>query len=284
MGCCGDEDDDVFKQLNPNQHDSSSSSTENPISAFHNSSMGSITTFVGSSASGTHDVDIISPMNSNFFALTCRDILRTIFERLPVTDLARAACVCRFWNSVASDREIQTRAFISPWKLKDVIGNPSSGSFWRDNSLGRFAISHHILRGDTVASLAVKYSVQVMDIKRLNNMLSDHGIYSRERLLIPLSKPDHLCNRTCYIEFDVYAKREVAVVYLEGGPDGKLSCLMNRRTTKRGNRRVIDSLKRSMRVDDGTAEYYLSISNGDPRAALAEFSEDLRWEERAILS
>ncbi|XP_042511974.1 F-box protein At1g55000 [Macadamia integrifolia] len=289
MGCCGD-DDGIYKQQlipNPNQHDSSSYCfTQNSMSALRNPSMGTPTNLAGSSASSSSkDVDVISPMNSNFFALTCRDILRSIFERLPVTDLARAACVCRFWNLVASDREIQTRAFISPWKLKDVIGKPSSGSFWRDNSLGRFAISHHILRGDTVASLAVKYSVQVMDIKRLNNMLSDHGIYSRERLLIPLSKPDHLCNRTCYIEFDVYAKREVAVVYLEGGPDGKNSCLMNRSTTtKRGNRRVIDSLKRSMRVDDGTAEYYLSISNGDPRAALAEFSEDLRWEDREIPS
>ncbi|KAJ4957063.1 hypothetical protein NE237_013846 [Protea cynaroides] len=274
MGCCGEDDDDFFKQLisNPNHHDCSSGSTQNLISTPQNLQNPSM------------DVDVISPMNSNFSALSCRDTLRAIFECLPVTDLARAACVCRFWNSVASDREIQTKAFMSPWKLKDVIGNPSSGSFWRDNSLGRFAISHHILRRDTVASLAVKYSVQLMDIKRLNNMMSDHGIYSRERLLIPLSIPDILCNRTCYVEFDSYAKREVAVLYLEGGPDGKLSSLMNRTSTKRSNRRVIDSLKRSMRVDDVTAEYYLSISNGDPRAALAEFSEDLSWEQRTILS
>jgi hypothetical protein len=54
-----------------------------------------------------------------------------------------------------------TRAFLAPWKLKDVVGNPLSRSFWRDNSLAKFAISHHIMRGDSVASLAVKYSVQV---------------------------------------------------------------------------------------------------------------------------
>lgn len=104
---------------------------------------------------------IISPMNSNFPALLSRDTLWTILEKLPLVDLARAACVCRIWNSVASDREIQIRAFKSPWKIRDVAGNPSSGSFWRDNSISKFAISHHIRRGDTVAGLAVKYSVQV---------------------------------------------------------------------------------------------------------------------------
>lgn len=62
-----------------------------------------------------------------------------------------------------------------------------------------------------------------MDIKRLNNMMSDHGIYSRERLLIPISKPELLMNGTCYIELDTYAKREVAVLYLDGGPAGSFA-------------------------------------------------------------
>lgn len=119
-----------------------------------------------------------------------------------------------------------------------------------------------------------------MDIKRLNNMMSEHGIYSRERLLIPVSNPKMLVDSICYIEVDAHAKREVAVLYLEGGPDRNLNSLLNRLTTERGKRRVIDSLKRSMHVDDGTAQYYLSLSNGDPRAALTQFSEDLSWERQ----
>ncbi|KAM1059466.1 hypothetical protein TB1_023521 [Malus domestica] len=63
------------------------------------------------------------------------------------------------WSSVASDQEIVAKAFKVPWNLKEVIGKPASSSFWRDNSIGKFAISHRIVRGDTVASLAVKYSV-----------------------------------------------------------------------------------------------------------------------------
>ncbi|XP_065853353.1 F-box protein At1g55000 [Euphorbia lathyris] len=219
-------------------------------------------------------------MDSQFSALTCSDTLRLIFEKLPVPDLARASCVCSVWNAVASDAEIVRSAFMRPWELKEVVGKPVSGSFWRDNSIGKFAISHKIVRGDTVARLAVKYSVQVIDIKRLNNMMSDHGINSRERLLVPVSKPDLLTNGICYIELDTHAKREVAVLYLEGVPDGKYSSLSSKVTSDHGKRRILESLKRSMRVDDGTAEYYLSISNGDPRAALTEYSSDLRWERQ----
>ncbi|KAI4301788.1 hypothetical protein L6164_035033 [Bauhinia variegata] len=121
-----------------------------------------------------------------------------------------------------------------------------------------------------------------MDIKRLNNMISDHGIYSRERLLIPVSNPSVLINRTCYVELDIHAKREVAVLYPDDIPDTSTSsgCLSNRISSQEGKKRVIDSLKRSMQVDDETAQYYWSVSNGDPRAALSEFSEDLRWERR----
>ncbi|KAK9756720.1 hypothetical protein RND81_01G116600 [Saponaria officinalis] len=227
----------------------------------------------------------ISPMNSNFAALVCRDTLRIIFEKLSVSDIARSACVCRIWCDVASEREIQTTSFKAPWKLKDVVGEPNSGSFWRDNRLSKFAISHRIIRGDSVASLAVKYSVQVMDVKRLNNMMSDHGIYSRERLLIPVNNPDILIDRTCYIELDLYAKREVAVLYLEGAPDRKNRCCSSSKVTSdEGKKRVFESIRRSMQVDDGTALYYLSVSNGDPRAALSEFSEDVKWERQAGLA
>jgi len=143
MGCCCDEDDgDIFRQLINSNFSSSSSSTA--------------TVTVTTTAT-----TVISPMNSHFPALSSTDILRLIFQNLPIPDLARASCVCRLWNSVASQREMLTRAFVAPWKLNDVIGDPLSGSFWRDNSLAKFAISHHIWRGDTVASLAVKYSVQV---------------------------------------------------------------------------------------------------------------------------
>ncbi|XP_020210426.1 F-box protein At1g55000 [Cajanus cajan] len=254
--CCHEDDADIFRHL-------------------INSS------FPSSAAAAAATSTVISPMNSHFWPLSSTDILRIIFHNLPVPDLARASCVCRLWNSVASHRDMLTAAFAAPWKLKAVLGDPLSRSFWRDNSLAKFAISHRIARGDTVASLAVKYSVQVMDIKRLNNMMSDHGIYSRERLLIPISNPDILFNRTCFIELDAYAKREVAVLYPDDVPDRRTTYVSNRIFSEESNKKVVDSLKRSMQVDNETAQYYWSLANGDPRAAFAEFSADLKWDRQA---
>lgn len=216
--------------------------------------------------------------NPDSWCSLSKDVWRSILERLSAAELSRAACVCLMWNSIASESQVQINAFKAPWKLKEVVGRPSSGSFWHDNSLGRFAISHKLKRSDTMAGLAVKYQVHVTDIRRLNNMMSDHGIYSRERLLIPVIQPEILVNQTCYIELDIYAKREVAVLYLEGAPDGKSSYLTNS-VPEKTKRRLLDSMKRSLQADDGTVEYYLSISNGNLRTAFAQFSHDLRWEE-----
>ncbi|KAJ6775512.1 hypothetical protein OIU79_018639 [Salix purpurea] len=109
----------------------------------------------------------------------------------------------KLWRDMTSDDAIVRPAFMEQWKLKEIVGKPVSGSFWRENVIRRFAISHKIVRGDSGTSLAKKYSVQVMDVKRLNNIMSDHGIYSRES-----HKWDML-----------HAKGEVLVLYPEGKPD-----------------------------------------------------------------
>lgn len=143
MGCCGDDED---AEVPP------------PLMAPPSDLLEPL----NSKTSPSSATDItISPINSNFSALLCKDTLCTILEKLSISDLARAACVCRLWCSVASDREMQIRAFMSPWKLRDIIGKPSSSGFWRDNSLMKFAVSHRLTRRDSIASLAVKYSVQV---------------------------------------------------------------------------------------------------------------------------
>ncbi|PIN14947.1 hypothetical protein CDL12_12422 [Handroanthus impetiginosus] len=147
MGCCGD-DDEEQPPLTPV---APPSDLLEPLNFHRDQSV----------AFSPADITI-SPMNSNFSALLCRDTLRTILEKLSLSDLARAACVSRLWRSVASDKGMQIRAFMSPWKLRNVVGNPSSASFWRDNSLSKFAISHRLSRGDSITSLAVKYSVQVV--------------------------------------------------------------------------------------------------------------------------
>lgn len=82
---------------------------------------------------------------------------------------------------------------------------------------------------------------------------------------------------------DAIAQREVAVLYLDGLPMthqlyGKMTNEQQGMSSVQVKKRVLHSLSRSMMVDDETAQYYLTISNGDPRAALTEFAEDIRWE------
>lgn len=123
---------------------------------------------------------------------------------------------------------------------------------------------------------------QVPEIRRVNNMMSDHGIHSRERLLIPISQPEVLVGQTCFIEVDVFAKREVGVVYLDGSkPDRKEATRAAEKAQHRLKKEVMESLKRSLKVDDSTAQYYFSLDDGDLRGALQEFTEDLQWERAA---
>jgi hypothetical protein len=51
--------------------------------------------------------------------------------------------------------------FKEVWKLKDVLGSPSSTGFWDDADIHVFAFSHVLQSWDTLESLVVKYCVQV---------------------------------------------------------------------------------------------------------------------------
>lgn len=124
------------------------------------------------------------------------------------------------------------------------------------------------------------------DILRLNNMMTEHAIHSRKRLLIPVARAELLEGHTCFIETDMFAKREVAVVYLEGARDAHHTrvSLLHTDLCRAGHDRltkgVLHSLKRSLRVDDEVARAYLLLSGGDVRAAYQQFSEDVKWERR----
>eukprot|EP01025_Chloroclados_australasicus_P000183 TRINITY_DN1008_c0_g1_i1.p1 TRINITY_DN1008_c0_g1~~TRINITY_DN1008_c0_g1_i1.p1 ORF type:complete len:398 (-),score=29.10 TRINITY_DN1008_c0_g1_i1:641-1699(-) len=46
-------------------------------------------------------------------------------------------------------------------------------------------IFHKVQKHDTVMSLAIKYNVSVLDLRRANNLLSDQSMYAKDKLLIP---------------------------------------------------------------------------------------------------
>lgn len=47
-------------------------------------------------------------------------------------------------------------------------------------------LEHEVSRMDTLAGIAIKYGVQISDIKRSNGLVSDSQMYARKALLIPL--------------------------------------------------------------------------------------------------
>ena len=47
-------------------------------------------------------------------------------------------------------------------------------------------IEHHISKFDTLAGIAIKYGVEVTDIKRMNSLVTDHQIFALKTVQIPL--------------------------------------------------------------------------------------------------
>lgn len=146
------------------------------------------------------------------------DLMRSIFERLPMCSILRAGAVCRKWHKHAHNPELWAASFVRKWELDSISSSdfsPVSTSFWASKD-PFFVLPHAVSGTDTVAGLAVRYNVQVMELRRVNNMMSDHGIYSRSRLLIPIppsSRAQLLKGMKCMVELDPYARREVVVVY-----------------------------------------------------------------------
>lgn len=62
----------------------------------------------------------------------------------------------------------------------DVDAAPDSGSG------GLNCIEHHVSKMDTLAGVAIKYGVEVADIKRMNGLATDLQMFALKKLLIPL--------------------------------------------------------------------------------------------------
>ncbi|XP_004966551.1 uncharacterized protein LOC101760139 [Setaria italica] len=51
---------------------------------------------------------------------------------------------------------------------------------------GHHCLEHEVSRMDTLAGIAIKYGVEISDIKRANGLVSDSQMFAHKRLLIPL--------------------------------------------------------------------------------------------------
>ncbi|TKY69097.1 LysM and peptidoglycan-binding domain-containing protein 1 [Spatholobus suberectus] len=73
------------------------------------------------------------------------------------------------------DGEVPSRER-SPTKPSSVSSSPPRLSY----------IEHHVSKFDTLAGVAIKYGVEVVDIKKMNGLVTDHQMFALTTLQIPL--------------------------------------------------------------------------------------------------
>ncbi|KAJ7297547.1 hypothetical protein O6H91_18G046700 [Diphasiastrum complanatum] len=66
------------------------------------------------------------------------------------------------------------------------IGPVFDGNLEAEPSSNRGYIQHHVSKLDTLPGIAIKYGVEVADIKRLNGLATDFQMFARKTLQIPL--------------------------------------------------------------------------------------------------
>ncbi|KAL9372256.1 hypothetical protein Peur_034500 [Populus x canadensis] len=74
---------------------------------------------------------------------------------------------------------------MSPSNSNIAISN-GGGSGDSNSSTGKNYIEHQVSKRDTLAGVAIKYGVEVADIKRLNGLSTDLQMFALKTLLIPL--------------------------------------------------------------------------------------------------
>ncbi|XP_034683147.1 uncharacterized protein LOC117912599 isoform X1 [Vitis riparia] len=82
---------------------------------------------------------------------------------------------------VERDRDNQSPEMSSSWKILPISSCPSSSS-----GLGVGSIEHQVSKMDTLAGIAIKYGVEVADIKRMNGLVTDLQMFALRTLQIPL--------------------------------------------------------------------------------------------------
>ncbi|KAE9605218.1 hypothetical protein Lal_00025309 [Lupinus albus] len=83
--------------------------------------------------------------------------------------------LCDVYGAVDLDTPIRERSPVIP---------PSISVSSSSRPLGH--IEHHVSKFDTLAGIAIKYGVEVPDIKKMNGLVTDHQMFALKTLQIPL--------------------------------------------------------------------------------------------------
>lgn len=206
-------------------------------------------------------------------------VLSLVLGLFAPKELARAQAVSKQFRDVAQDPGVQRASFVSYWKILNVLGEPRQRSFFGAATLKNFAYKHDVRKGDTLPMLAVKYGVDVTTIKRANNFISDHSLFSRYSLYIPVPSAATLEGRYISFEYCPNASRDFAVVHDSEPADFVPQPHRNsKQEVAQLAGKLSSLLGRSLRVDENTAKYYVNLANGNLKEAIKHWEQDNAWE------
>ncbi len=75
--------------------------------------------------------------------------------------------------------------FLRRWPVAGLATAPPAPTCLVPIKLEHFVVRHVVGRGDSLARIAVKHGTTVPVVKRLNNILSDHTLMTRDAIFVP---------------------------------------------------------------------------------------------------
>lgn len=143
-------------------------------------------------------------------------------------------------------------------------------------ALANFAQSKAV-RGGSLCAIAVQTGVELYTLRRVNNILSDHTLVSRDVIYVPLSNPADLLGRRVSFRYCPAAMRHWFVIESDDA-DVETPSKEQTSSSAHGKQQVLQLLQRALGVDAAAAAYYLKAANGDVKEAIAACKADQRWE------
>eukprot|EP00955_Chlamydomonas_euryale_P042743 352421-Chlamydomonas_euryale.AAC.24 len=185
------------------------------------------------------------------------------------------------WRLIARQEHVRVASLCCTWRVNGVNVGADGQRAWThlqaQRSLKGFVLKHIVQPHDTLSALAVHYGVPVMEIRRLNNMMSD-SISCRMHLYIPaLVHLEQLAGRLLCYEYDQMSKRGFAIVQSCGPQEPLKPVQADPAKLAAKQKKLAALLASSLHIDEASAGYYLEAADGNIREAFAQAQQDARW-------
>eukprot|EP00892_Ulva_mutabilis_P009212 jgi/Ulvmu1/6663/UM003_0301.1 len=211
------------------------------------------------------------------------DLLSDILSRATILDVPTLRSVCKHWQYLCDCNQVVEKAFLRTWGLDSV-----DPMFSQEELLSlrpsSFVTVHHLRRGETMQALAIRYGATDIDIRVLNNLLSERALTAHSSVYVPLLEHDAAALDGKHLRRDVTGAlgRVLPVVCDDAVAAPEVDVLLRDAAPSSGMRALqVRLLAEEEAVPTGAAQYYLTEAGGDVRAAKAMHRDDMVWEDSA---